>query len=169
VGHDIDKALSLTEKLPFEIKLSTRSRKFISHLSEVGEYRYIDVPFHVNGYVLIDLDLAVWEIRRYCQVLKVLDKQLPIDEQKRLDQANSDLENSENTPRHKFRLHGGFLEKITDDKKHPSRSALLWQNPCFGTRNRTKVKAMNHFSMQNPLLYLYPEMLDECKRLGKSS
>lgn len=167
VGHDLGKALSLTEKLHFEIKLSTRSRKFISHLAEVGEYRYIDVPFHVKGYILIDLDIAVWEIRRYCQVLKVSDKQLPIDEKKRLDQANSDLENSENAPRHKFRLHGGSLEKITDDRKHPSHTALLWNNPCYGNRSRTTVKAKNHWNGQNSLLYLYPEMLDELLKFVK--
>jgi len=64
VGHDLALALSLTETLPFKIELSSRSRKFIAHLAEVGEFRYIDIPFYVHGHILIDLDLAVWEIRR---------------------------------------------------------------------------------------------------------
>jgi hypothetical protein len=161
VGHDLAQALSLTESLPFEMKLSTRSRKFISHLAKVGEFRYIDVPFHVDGHILIDLDLAVWEIRRYCQVLNVFGKELPLVEQKLLDTAWSDLVCCETKPRHKFRLQGGLLEKIVGDRKHPSHSALLWHNPCFGVRSRATVKARYHLNAQNSLLYLYPEMLDE--------
>lgn len=161
VRHDLAQALSLTESLSFEIKLSTRSRKFISHLSEVGEFRYIDVPFHVYGHILIDLDLAVWEVRRYCQVLDVFGKQLPLEEQRLLDTAWSDLASSETKPRHKFRLHDGLLEKIISERKHPSHSALLWHNPCFGVRRRATVKAKGHLNAQTALLYLYPEMLDE--------
>jgi HEPN domain-containing protein len=161
VGHDLAQALSLTQSLPFEIKLSKRSRKFIDHLAAVGEFRYIDVPFHVYGHILIDLDLAVWEIRRYCQVLKVFGEQLPLVEQKLLEDAWSDLASSESNPRYKFRLHGGLLEKIVTDRKHPSHSALLWHNPCFGVRNRATVRTKNHLNAQNSLLYLYPEMLEE--------
>lgn len=161
VGHDLTEALSLTNKLPFQIKLSDRSRKFIDHLSTVGEFRYIDVPFHVYGHILIDLDLAVWEIRRYCQVLNVFGKQTPLEEQKLLDAAWTELECSDANPRHKFHLHGGLLEKIVSDIKHPSRSALLWHNPCFGSRKRSTIKAKSHLNAQNSLLYIYPEMLDE--------
>jgi HEPN domain-containing protein len=161
VAHDLALALSLTETLPFKIDLSSRSRKFIAHLAEVGEFRYIDIPFHVYGHILIDLDLAVWEIRRYCQVLNVFGKVLPLEEQKLLDAALSDLAGSKTEPRHKFRLQGGLLEKVLDEPKHPSRSALLWHNPCFGVRRRATIRAKSHLSAQNPLLYLYPEMLDE--------
>jgi HEPN domain-containing protein len=161
VGHDLAQALSLTQSLPFEIKLSKRSRKFIEHLADVGEFRYIDIPFYVYGHILIDLDLAVWEIRRYCQVLDVFGKKLPLEEEKLLDTAWSDLAQSEANSRYKFRLHGGLLEKIICDRKHPSRSALLWQNSCFGARRRVMVKVKNHLNAQNPLLYIYPEMLDE--------
>jgi hypothetical protein len=155
------KALSLIGALPFEIELSPRSRKFIDHLAEIGQFRYIDVPFHVHGHILIDLDLAVWEIRRYCQVLNVFGKALSVEEQKLLDAARSDLASSKERPRHKFRLQNGLLEKILDDRRHPSRSALLWHNSCFGVRKRNTIRAKNHLNAQNPLLYLYPEMLDE--------
>lgn len=161
VGHDLAQALSLTQSLPFKINLSERSRKFISHLAVVGEFRYIDVPFHVYGHILVDLDLTVWEVRRYCQVLDVFGKKLPLEEQKLLEAAWEDLVASESRPRYKFRLHGGLLEKIVSDRKHPSRSALLWHNPCFGVRKRATVMAKNHLNAQNSLLYLYPEMLDE--------
>jgi HEPN domain-containing protein len=161
VGHDLASALSLAEALPFKIELSQRSRKFIAHVAAVGEFRYIDVPFYVTGHILIDLDLAVWEIRRYCQVLNVFGKVLPPREQVLLDEAWVDLIASDKQPRSKFRLQGGLLEKIIGDRKHPSRSALLWHNPCFGARKRATVLAKSHFNAQNPILYLYPEMLDE--------
>lgn len=161
VGHDLASALSLTQSLPFDLQLSKRSQNFITHLGEVGEFRYIDVPYYVHGHILLDLDLAVWEVRRYCQVLNVFGKKLPLEEQKRLDTAWSDLLSSESMPKHKFQLQGGLLENIIADRKHPTRSALLWNNPCFGVRKRQTVKAKNYLNAQNSLLYLYPEMLDE--------
>lgn len=161
VGHDLALALSLVENLPFTIELSTRSRKFIAHLAEVGKYRYIDIPYYVDGHILIDLDLAVWEIRRYCQVFYIFWKVLPREEQKPIDAAWAELAASKNKPRHQFRLQDGFLEKVLDDKKHPSRSALLWHNPCYGVRKRATIRAKSHLHTQNPLLYLYPEMLEE--------
>jgi HEPN domain-containing protein len=161
VRHDLAQALSLTNSLSFQIDLSERSRTFIDHLAQYGEYRYIDIPFHVSGHVLIDLDLAVWELRRYCQVLNVFGKVLPPQEQVLLEQALSNLARSKIQPRYRFRLHGGLLERILDARAHPSRSALLWHNPCFGARKRATVRARRHFNAQNPLLYLYPEMLDE--------
>lgn len=161
VGHDLAQAMSLTKSLPFELKISNRSRRFIDHLAEVGEFRYIDVPFHVYGHILVDLDLAVWEVRRYCQVLQTFGKQFPPEEQKLFDDAWALLAASESQPRYKFRINGGLLEKFIDDQKHPSHSALLWHNPCFGVRNRATVKAKSYLNGQNSLLYLYPEMLDE--------
>jgi len=161
VGHDLSLALSLTEALPFKIELSSRSRKFIANVAEVGEFRYIDIPFYVDGHILINLDLAVWEIRRYCQVLNVFGKVLPLAEQNLLDAAWSDLTGSETKERHKFRLQNGLLEKIIDERTHPTRSALLWHNSCFGARKRATIRVKSHLSSQNPLMYIYPEMLDE--------
>ena len=164
VGHDLTAALKLAEKLskvPFSIDLSARSQKFIEHLATYGEYRYIDVPYHVSGHVLVDLDLAIWELRRYCQVLNVFGKKLLPNEQNLLDAALADLANSSAQPRYKFRLHGGFLEEVLGKPKHPSRAALLWQNAVYGVRKRATVRVANHLAGGNTVLYLYPEMLDE--------
>jgi HEPN domain-containing protein len=161
VRHDLLKALSLTTQLPFKIDLSPRSRKFIEHLSKVGEFRYIDVPYHVDGHLLIDVDLTVWELRRYCQVLQVFDKVLPPAEQALLDKARADLAKCGAEPRFKFRVHGGLLEHLLDKPSHPSRSALVWQNACYGVRKREHVRVKAHLHAQNPMLYLRPEILDE--------
>lgn len=162
--HDVTALLKLTEKLPrvpFSIDLSTRSRKFIDHVAACGANRYIDVPYYVHGHVLVDLDLAVWELRRYCQVLNVFGKVLLPKEQTLLDKALADLALSSVEPRYKFRVHGGFLEEVLAKAKHPSRAALLWQNPVYGIRKRAKIRARDHMAAGHPLLYLYPEMLDQ--------
>lgn len=161
VGHDLRKAQALTNGLPFKIDLSPRSQKFMDHLADCGEFRYIDVPYDVHGYALIDLDVMVWELRRYCQVLNVFGKVLPAKEQKLLDDAKVQLAQSSLTPKHKFRLSDGLLEKVLENKSHPSRPALLWNNPVFGLRRRSTVRAKHLLHAQNPLLLLYPEMLDE--------
>lgn len=164
VGHNIETALQLVEAIPktlFTINLSSRSRKFIDHLATCGQNRYIEQPYHVSGHVLVDLDLAVWELRRYCQVLNVFGKVLPEKEQKLLAQALADLTKSDTEPRHKFRLHGGFLEEVLKSPKHLARSSLLWNNATFASRKRATIKVRDHVMGGNPLLYLYPEMLNE--------
>lgn len=164
VGHDLTAALKLAEglpKAPFTIVLSARSRKFIDHLATYGENRYIEKPYHVNGHILVDLDLAVWELRRYCQVLNVFGKVLQVTEQKLLDQALTDLAKSDAEPRYKFRVHGGFIEEVLKNSKHPSRPALLWNNATYASRKRATVRVRDHMMGGNPHLYNYPEMLDE--------
>ena len=81
-----------------------------------------------------------------------------------IDQALTDLAQCDNRPRHKFRLHGGFLEEVLDKVKHPSRAAFLWQNAVYGVRKRSAVLVKYHFQGGNPVLYLYPEMLDELQQ-----
>jgi len=78
VRHNILSALELPEDLPFKIELRPQSLKFIKHIATYGEYRYLDISYFVRGYVLLDLDMAIWDLRRYCQVLDVRGKQLPL-------------------------------------------------------------------------------------------
>lgn len=161
VRHNILSALELTENLPFKIELRPQSLKFIKHIATYGEYRYLDISYFVRGYVLLDLDMAVWDLRRYCQVIDVRGKQLPLDEQILLEKANAALSESNANPPHEFRLNGGVLEKILDTKDHPAREALVWQNAFFGTRGRKHVRLRNHLRAQNSPLHMYPHMLDE--------
>ncbi len=128
---------------------------------DVRRYTLVHTPQTADVCITVHLDVLVWELRRYCQVLNVFGKVLPAGEQKRLDDAKSELLQSSSNPTHKFRLSGGLLEKILESKSHPSRPALLWNNPAFGLRKRTTVRAKHLLHAQNPLLYLYPEMLEE--------
>lgn len=161
VGHDILSAMALTEQLSFKIELRSQSREFIEHVATYGQYRYLDVSYFVRGHVLVDLDMAVWDLRRYCQVLDVFGKKLPVVEQRMLENAESMLNTSTGRPAHEFRLNGGFLEEVLDKKEHPARDALIWQNAFFGVRARKSVKVKSHLQMSNSPLYLYPDMLEE--------
>lgn len=161
VGHDILSALKLTEKLSFKIDLRPQSREFIEHVATYGEYRYLDVSYFVKGHVLLDIDMAVWDLRRYCQVLDVFGKKLPIAEHLMLENAKLMLKTSTDRPAHEFRLNRGFLEEVLDKKEHPARDALIWQNAFFGVRARKSVKIKNHLQASNSPLYLYPEMLED--------
>lgn len=161
INHSLDDALKLTERLQFKVELSHRSIDFIKYLSDCGEYRYLDVPYSIDGYIMIDLDRTVWEIRRYCQVLNSFVSDYSIDEKLLLEQAIDSIDKSKSEPRYKFKLNSGLLENIIADPKHPSRSPLLWQNAFFGSRNRKTILVKNHLHAQNPILFLYPGILDE--------
>jgi len=68
--HDLAAGLNLIKnKAPFELRLCETSRELIKHFDTYGRFRYLETPFHVKDVEIIKLDLAVWEIRRYCKVL----------------------------------------------------------------------------------------------------
>jgi HEPN domain-containing protein len=161
VGHDIEKALVLTEKLLFKIELSERSAKFIELISEVGKYRYLEIPYTILGRPLIDLDVTVWELRRYCQVFAILNRIPTKQEQIALEEVKQKLAVSSSDHRYKFRINGGLLERILDDKDHASRAALIWNNPAYGLIKRRTIKSHWHLRSQNPVLTHFPDVLDE--------
>jgi HEPN domain-containing protein len=161
VRHDIAKALTLVAQLPFKVELCERSKKFIAHVAAYGEFRYLDVSTFAVGHVLVSLDLAVWELRRYCQVLNVFGKKLIPIEQQMLDTALKEIRLSDSRPRHTFRVPGGYLEEVLAKPKHPAREALVRQNPCYGVRARKTIKSRDVMQAFNSPLYLFPEMLDE--------
>jgi hypothetical protein len=71
------------------------------------------------------------------------------------------IEAAEHRPPQTFRLIGGALEKILENRRDPGREALVWQNAFFGLRPRTTVRMQMHFSVVNAPLTLHPELLDE--------
>lgn len=165
VRHNLAAALNLTQKLSFNIELSSRSKDFIKHISEYGEYRYLDIPYYVLGYLMVDLDLTVWELRRYCQVLYPIVSDITLDEEEALKVAWINIEKSKSESRYKYRMANGLLEKILDDPKHFSRLPFLWQNSMYGVRHRAVVKIKKHMHFQNPILYLNPDALNELRKL----
>jgi hypothetical protein len=113
------------------------------------------------GLEIMQLDMAVWDIRRYCRVLDYEIK-LPNGEKKHmLDIGVRAIEHSETKPPQSFQLIGGALEKIIADKEHPAREPLLWQNLFFGQRARKRVRLRRYMHSTNSPLSLHPEILDD--------
>jgi len=162
ISHNLIPALELIKQCaPFQLRLSNYSCKFIEYLDKYGRFRYLETPFHVKGLELPQLDLTVWEIRRYCHVLnynKLNGKGKPVS---MLEHELKRIEMSENYPPQKFSLIGGKIENIIENNKHPARKALLWQNLYFGIKHRKKVYLKQHFHATNSPLSLHPEILDD--------
>ena len=161
INHDLTKALEYTNKLPFKLNLSQITIELIEHIGNFGRFRYLETSYFTYGPKLVQLDRAVWEIRRYCSVLNY-DLKLSNDSMKNmLDLEIEKIENSTNQSPNKFRLMGGFLEKVLDNKENIARPALIWQNGFFTKKARKSVKSLDHFSGVNAPLSLHPEILDE--------
>ncbi len=162
VGHDLSTALDLLKKhAPFELRLQKPSLDLIAHLDTYGRFRYLETPFHVMGLEIMQLDMAVWDIRRYCQVLDY-EISLPNGEKKQmLDIEIRTIVHSETKPPQSYSLIGGALEKIIADKTHPAREPLLWQNLFFGQRARKRVRLRRYMHTTNSPLSLHPEILED--------
>jgi len=165
VRHDLAAALELVRKhAPFELRLQDPSRKLIEHLDTYGRFRYLETPFHVFGLELAQLDMAVWDIRRYCRVLDYTVSLSNGRKQPMLALELKKIEESEKRPPQQFRLIGGALERLLEDSKHPAREALTWQNLFFGVRVRKRVKLRRYLHATNSPLSLHPEILEEVLR-----
>lgn len=161
VGHNLERALELAQNVRHPPKLRPISQKFFDHIATYGERRYLDGCYFVEGHPLVELDMTVWDLRRFCQILDVFGKELPEHEAESLLSAHMDLEQSERRPPQYFRLHGGLLEAILSNRKSPSRAPLVWQNGFFHGSRRHKVKSRYVLHSTNAPLWNFPYMLDE--------
>lgn len=160
INHDLITALKYTKKLPFEIQRSDVANEFIEHLARYGRFRYLEASYHIEGPKLVQLDKTVWEVRRYC---KVLNYDLPMENGQSKNMLASELNyitDSQKRPRQLFKIPGGLLEKIIQNKKHPARNALIWKNLFYGESIRHKVSIGRIFVGANSPLTIHPEILE---------
>lgn len=160
VGHDISEAQELVKKAPFEIRLSDTSINLLSHLNNCGRFRYLETSYFIHGPKLVELDKAVWEIRRYCQVLNYSVSLSEKESKSMLALELERIERAEKKPFQEFHIIGGELEKILKKKNHPARDPLIWQNGFYGGSKRKKVTIPAHFFAENSPLFLHPQILD---------
>lgn len=145
VMHDLGEAVTkINDSGRLTLDLTPRTQRFIQHLDGFGRYRYLEISNFASGNI-VTLDMAVWELRRYC----ALDATL---RQIRLHQGVL-------APR--ICLAGGYLEAIIDEIGNPARKPLLLQNAFFGKRRKRRVKMNGWLKASNAPLFLNPEILDE--------
>lgn len=161
-GHDLGEIfVAFEKKKPFEINLSSRSRKFLEFLDTYGRHRYFESSWYVMGEEILDLDRAVWEVRRYARILQY---ELRGTDGSKLSALPIELAHNieaESLHPHDFHIAGGRLESILEKKDHPARAPLIWQNGFFGRSHRRSVKLQTGLQSANSPLTLHPELLDE--------
>lgn len=146
----------------FELDLSADTVKFIKKLEDYGaEYRYYEVSYDIQPFEIVRFDRAVWELRRYCQPL---DYDIVDGNGKTVNLLTHELDRV-----HRARakhekgtcVMGGILEKIIEQKDHPAREALIWNNLFFGPSRRKRVKMRPDWEAGNSPFFLHPEIIDE--------
>lgn len=160
VRHDLSKAQEYANKAPFPIKLSKTTVDLLNHLDSYGRFRYLETSYYIDGPKLIELDKAVWEVRRYC---RVMDYKLRSPDSEPIDMLSLEIkrnEAAEKEPPQHFKIIGGVLEKILEKKTDPARPPLIWQNAFFGKGARKRVRIPTYFYAENAPLYLQPALLD---------
>ena len=155
------KKLRKLTTLPMETTAVTD--EFIKRLDQTAQYRYFEVSWSHYKCDLARLDRAVWEIRRYCQILEY-----KFDEnEKKVEMLEENIKRVKSLTSRTIantRISGGWLEKVLDDKNHSARSALVKQNLYYSNSTRKSVKMENYFIAENAPLYLKPELIQEIKK-----
>lgn len=161
-GHDLGEILKEFERVkPFELRLTAPSKKFLEFLDTYGRHRYFEGSWCVEGGEIVELDRAVWEVRRYARVMRYVFhgsggakvSALPIEIGRNVD--------AESRHPQEFYIAGGLLEKIVEKPYHPAREGLIWQNGFFGKSHRRTVHLRSGLQAANSPLTLHPELLDE--------
>lgn len=146
---------------PFQIPLSANTKAFLKHLEENGaEYRYFEVSYWNTGHDIVKLDRAVWELRRYCQVLNH-DVEV---KGRTVSALQSNLERIKEAVTRNEKgtcVTGGWLEQVAKNKLHAAREPFLWNNLFFGPSRRRKIRIKSGFEAGNSPLHLNPEIIDD--------
>jgi hypothetical protein len=159
--HEITGALDLIAKHgAFEVELSPKSLEFINRLETGAEFRYFEVSYSNKPHDLLRLDLAVSELRRYCQCLDWFRYTESAREPSFQPMLEIIRHAAKNSPMNTC-IMNGWLENIIKNKKHPGREALIWKNLFFGSTNRKVVRLRGYIEAGNAPLYMHPEILDE--------
>jgi HEPN domain-containing protein len=160
LGHDISKSLQyVRHNVEYVTDLQIDKYDVFEQVAEYGQDRYLIGSYAAHGFLLPQLDAAIWDIRRYCQILRP-PAGSGSREQRMFDLSLEGIVKSRTNPT-RFKLPGGLLEQIVATKNHHSNSALCWQNAFFGKRSRTHVRAHHYLQSANAPLWLYPEMIDD--------
>lgn len=145
----------------FELDLSVDTVEFIERLENYGaEHRYYEVSYFIEPLDILRLDRAVWEIRRYCQPLDCDNAEME-DTKENLARELDRIQQAKARHEKGTCITGGTLEQIIENKGHPAREALIWNNLFFGPSRRKRVKMRRDWEAGNSPFFLHPEIIDE--------
>ncbi|MGX8219359.1 hypothetical protein ACWS81_01015 [Psychrobacter celer] len=158
IGHEVTPALYRFETYTeYNMNLSEDVTGFIKRLEERARFRYLE-----TGNIFLDtdillLDKSVHQVRRYCQ-------QFSFEKHERNKQISelALLLNYEKKIKDitKINLDHGLLEEIIEDKKHPSRQPLIYQNAFFSARKRKTISIKKGFNAFNSPFQSDPKLVE---------
>ncbi len=158
IKHNISKAINKINESEkkLDIKLSNSSKEFIELLEKHADDRYLDYSWSSYDQGLVDLDFAVWELRRYCKVFSytMYGKDFTDTNLARIKNINRASSQGQ-------QIIEGWLEKVLRNKNHISRDALVWNNLYFSLSRRNKITCNQIIERQNAPIDLHPEIEDE--------
>lgn len=159
-------AVVAIDDLPFSFPPSVL--EFLVYLDGSAS-RYFEFPYEVGTKRLMELDEAVWHVRRWCAPIRgnleigegqhaKLIRMLPFEIAKRQNPYYF-------RHRQKFALHGGFLEDVIQKRRSEHlRAHLLWNNTYFSHRRKTSFGTQRWASGWPPI-DLHPDLLSELEPL----
>ncbi|MBB1598240.1 hypothetical protein [Achromobacter sp. UMC46] len=163
MGHSATPGIEkMKQQGKFELDLSADTLQFIKDLEDYGAARrYYEVSYNIQPFDIVRFDRAVWELRRYCQPL---DYGIVDISGKTVGSLTHELDRIHSAKAIHAKgtcIIGGVLEKIIEQKGHPARGALVWNNLFFGPSRRKRVKMRPDWEAGNSPFFLHPEIIDE--------
>ncbi len=140
LGHKISLALEKVRSIsnsPFKIPQSVEN--FIKKLEQQGVDRYFEQPVNTDGLGLLELDLTVYHLRKYCRAVRP----------------------DAGTPAPSI---DGRLEEILS-KPSRARDDLVWKNLFFGRRKKKSIRFGRRTKWANPSTFISPEIFPELDRI----
>ncbi len=166
LGHNITAAFERVQSIPdIPFSFPQGLDEFIKHLNEEGPNRYFEYPAVATGEELLHLDRTVWYVRRFCQYLhgSLRSKHGEIE---RFPIEIARIQHFSKDKPHKFRIWGGFIERVLDRGPNELREQLTSKNPFYGRRHKKVLRRYTFHSWSAyPTTSLYPEVYLELKDL----
>lgn len=166
-SHDASKAMQAVAGCSkIGVTFTADIVEFTEELTVQGQNRYLEHTLYSEGPVLLRLDRTVWGVRRFCRDFLILpgdDERYGTTESEERLRYSQEADPGNPT---RFKLPGGYLERLVDGKKSSTRAALVWKNPFYGRRKRDTLRDYPvAISYHNPIHVMMPEILPVLEKL----
>ena len=163
LGHDLNAAFKRVCSIPdLPVAVPKDVPEFIGYLNQQGPNRYFEWGSYTLGHELLQLDRTVWHLRRYCRWMRDSGGH----DAGRLQREVAAIETFPITQASRFRIEGGYLEKVLAEPRTALYRQLVWKNLWFGRRVRLKIKYRpTGFRAANPTHIVRPDVYSDLAKV----
>jgi len=139
--HDLEQLLSKCELIDF-IAFSEKTKEFIKQINGLECTRYLTYSFSARREYLLDLDNAVFEIRKFCRSDSQFARAL----------ARTDTTQLKKMTLRGLMISSGLLERVLQNRNRKFtnlRENLIWKNFYFGKRRKKRISFESGFWAKN--------------------